>query len=241
MPQALPRCSALLPKRSARSSPARPAGEPRRGSAWQDEAPTAPLPSSPEASPKPKTRGQKRKCYQGFGGVVEEGTRRRGWVLGMRLLVPGQRQELMESRAGGSFWGLESSPKSCTCCGQQGWTGAEGSAPVLGRNCHGEAAARASPSARSIPVLPPGSPRGLKGADETGRGRKGEGRWGAGGRAAGRIVSLHSSFICRFIKSRANFDIISFKQLHLAGVWNLFEIKKTITERQQSSKTTSET
>lgn len=55
------------------------------------------------------------------------------------------------------------------------------------------------------------------------------------------IVSLRSRSICRFIKSRANFDIISFKQLLLAGVQNLFEIKKTIMERQQSSKTTSET
>lgn len=69
------------------------------------------------------------------------------------------------------------------------------------------------------------------------RGGRERDKWGE----ADHVVSLHSSFICRFIKSRANFDIISFKQLHLAGVWNLFEIKKTITERQQSSKTTSET
>lgn len=108
---------------------------------------------------------------------------------------------------------------------------------VLGHG--GDATSRASLRTESIPMVH------IKGSKRDGaaeQGRKGEDKWGEGGRsAASRVVSLHSSFICRFIKSRANFDIISFKQLHLAGVWNLFEIKKTITERQQSSKTTSET
>lgn len=75
------------------------------------------------------------------------------------------------------------------------------------------------------------------------KGREGRGGEQGGGAASptNHLASPHPSSICRFIKSRANSGIISFKQLHLAGVRNLFEIKKTITERQQSSKTTSET
>lgn len=76
---------------------------------------------------------------------------------------------------------------------------------------------------------------------EKGRERRGGQQGGGAASPTNRLASLHPSSICRFIKSRANSSIISFKQLHLAGVWNLFEIKKTITERQQSSKTTSET
>lgn len=74
-----------------------------------------------------------------------------------------------------------------------------------------------------------------------GRERRGGEQGGGAASPTNRLASLHPSSICRFIKSRANSNIISFKQLHLAGVRNLFEIKKTITERQQSSKTTSET
>lgn len=76
---------------------------------------------------------------------------------------------------------------------------------------------------------------------EKGREERGGEQGGGAASPTNHLVSPHPSSICRFIKSRANSDIISFKQLHLAGVRNLFEIKKTITERQQSSKTTSET
>lgn len=69
----------------------------------------------PRSIPKTQNTRPEKKMLSGFWGVVEEGTRRRRWVLGMRLVVPGQSQELMESRAGGSFWGSESSPKGCTC------------------------------------------------------------------------------------------------------------------------------
>lgn len=76
---------------------------------------------------------------------------------------------------------------------------------------------------------------------EKGREERGGEQGGGAASPTNHLVSPHPSSICRFIKSRANSNIISFKQLHLAGVRNLFEIKKTITERQQSSKTTSET
>lgn len=130
-------------------------------------------------------------------GIVEAGDRRRGWIVGMQLVVM-RPLDMAETQH----------PEH----------------PESWKHPHG-------PLQRI-------KERRCSSTREEGRGINGE----KGGRhTAGRVVSLHSSFICRFIKSRANFDIISFKQLHLAGVWNLFEIKKTITERQQSSKTTSET
>lgn len=93
----------------------------------------------------------------------------------------------------------------------------------------------------SAPTLFPAHGEAESQLVEKGREERGGEQGGGAASPTNHLVSPHPSSICRFIKSRANSNIISFKQLHLAGVRNLFEIKKTITERQQSSKTTSET